>query len=427
MNFTEKTKAEYVATPIASDEIGYCTDTFEIVYNSTHSGAMTFTKDGNEMPPEAVEYQAIIKNSDRDGDVRWGWVLPETGTDNQVLKKTGNNYPDYQWETIYEVPTNGSTNQQLEKTGTGATDYAWVTNYHIPIDGTSGQFLKKTGTGATDYAWESASTSYEVPTDGTSGQQLEKTGTGATDYAWVSNYHVPTDGTSGQHLKKTGTGATDYAWVTDTVDLSSYFAKDSAGQTGVLYCGNVECADVDFNGGILQASYSSTSNIDHVWYDDSDTGGAGLGAWHFCADTSRKATGNAGIYGGQITLSATPTTTTAANVNISAGQIRTVTSLRSFKTDIQDYQYGLDIALLLKPVKFNSNLELCPEDDNTYLKTGFIAEDVEIIDQGLCQYDKGELSGVQYERMGAVAISAIQELNEKIEMLMQRIEELEAK
>ena len=43
-------------------------------------------------------------------------------------------------------------------------------------------------------------------------------------------------------------------------------------------------------------SYSGSSNIDHIWHDE------GTNAWHFCSDTTFKASGNSAIYAGKAYL-----------------------------------------------------------------------------------------------------------------------------
>jgi hypothetical protein len=48
--------------------------------------------------------------------------VPENGSNDQVLKKFGSGFNQYQWETILEVPSGGSTGQVLTKTAGG---YAW--------------------------------------------------------------------------------------------------------------------------------------------------------------------------------------------------------------------------------------------------------------------------------------------------------------
>lgn len=56
--------------------------------------------------------------------------------------------------------------------------------------------------------------------------------------------------------------------------------------------------DLNLNGNILKSGGTGT-NIDHIWYDDATSGGA-PGNWHFAADASSKATGNARITAGHL-------------------------------------------------------------------------------------------------------------------------------
>ena len=59
---------------------------------------------------------------------------------------------------------------------------------------------------------------------------------------------------------------------------------------------------------------------------------------------------------------------------------------------------------------------------------GFIAEEVEEVVPELAMYNENkELEAVAYERFGALAIGAIQELSTKLDTALSRIAELESK
>ena len=53
--------------------------------------------------------------------------------------------------------------------------------------------------------------------------------------------------------------------------------------------------DVYFQNNALVASNAGSTNIDHIWHDD------GSNTWHFCSDTSYKATGNSVLRSGSLT------------------------------------------------------------------------------------------------------------------------------
>ena len=55
--------------------------------------------------------------------------------------------------------------------------------------------------------------------------------------------------------------------------------------------------DVRYNNNAIVASYASSTNIDHIWHDDSTN------SWNFCSDASYKATGNSKIVAGASSFS----------------------------------------------------------------------------------------------------------------------------
>lgn len=89
-------------------------------------------------------------------------------------------------------------------------------------------------------------------------------------------------------------------------------------------------------------------------------------------------------------------------------------SLRIYKYNIQNLENGLSTALALRPISYNSLT------NNGQSEVGLLAEEVEKIDPRLATYYKGELTGVDYGHIVAVALKAIQELNERIKVLENR-------
>ena len=89
------------------------------------------------------------------------------------------------------------------------------------------------------------------------------------------------------------------------------------------------------------------------------------------------------------------------------------TSLRSTKHDIEPYTTGLLDALALQPSNFIMNT-----GTDGHEEVGLIAEKTEKVNPDLAVYDeKGKLRSVQYDRIGVVAIAAIQEQQKEIDEL----------
>lgn len=86
------------------------------------------------------------------------------------------------------------------------------------------------------------------------------------------------------------------------------------------------------------------------------------------------------------------------------------TSLRATKHDIQPYMSGLADALALRPSTFVMN-----SGTDGRAQIGLIAEDVQGTQDKLAGYQDDKLRTVQYDRVGVVAIAAIQALNHKID------------
>nr|AKH48893.1 tail tubular protein B [uncultured marine virus] len=151
-----------------------------------------------------------------------------------------------------------------------------------------------------------------------------------------------------------------------------------------------------------------------------NTSGTGVGALSITTANSLQLGGNASTYfSGNV-----PTTTSSgpsfARLNSEGFGLRLYrsTSLRASKEDIRDLAAPIDLCKALRPVLFKSALEndkkMFHGDED---QIGFIAEEVEQVHTGLCTYDGKELSGVTYDRIGAVAIGALKEAIARIEAL----------
>jgi len=118
------------------------------------------------------------------------------------------------------------------------------------------------------------------------------------------------------------------------------------------------------------------------------------------------------------------TTGSAANLFISsAGVLQRYTSSIRYKTDVKPATFGLAEAMMLRPVTFKH------VKGGDTLFAGFIAEEVE--QAGLSVFvdynDQGQPDALHYSSMMSLAISAIQEQQQQIETLKQKVAALERK
>lgn len=146
---------------------------------------------------------------------------------------------------------------------------------------------------------------------------------------------------------------------------------------------NMDAAVLQFNGGSngnVTFPGSGTFSVAGVPYLSGAPSGS-LASYYACYDPSSSP-------GGEITYQATNCTT----------------SLRAMKHDIAPYKTGLQDALALNPSSFVMN-----SGTNGRRQIGLIAEDVRAVNDNLAGYQDDMLRTVQYDRIGVVAIAAIQE------------------
>ena len=158
----------------------------------------------------------------------------------------------------------------------------------------------------------------------------------------------------------------------------------------------------------LRIGYNSTSNNyfdgDNQYFRD----GAGT--------TNRMTITSAG----QIEFAATynNTTASAANMHISSagGQIFRSTSSLKYKTDVKDYDKGLNEVMQLQPKYYKG------KNDGDTQFAGLIAEDVN--DLGLSEFvqyaEDGTPDALAYTHMVALLVNAIQELKAEVEILKKK-------
>ena len=72
----------------------------------------------------------------------------------------------------------------------------------------------------------------------------------------------------------------------DNIDLTNIVGNTTV--TGSLTTTDV----INFGNTALIASNAETNNIDHIWHDDAPSALGAGGTWHFCSDTTYRATGN---------------------------------------------------------------------------------------------------------------------------------------
>jgi hypothetical protein len=108
-------------------------------------------------------------------------------------------------------------------------------------------------------------------------------------------------------------------------------------------------------------------------------------------------------------------------VDVFGTLIRATSSIK-YKTDVQTYDKGLAELVSLRPVYFKD------KNNPSIQAAGLIAEELHAA--GLTEFvqygEPGEPEGISYGHMIAITISAIQELNAKVEALEARIAALEA-
>jgi hypothetical protein len=86
---------------------------------------------------------------------------------------------------------------------------------------------------------------------------------------------------------------------------------------------------------------------------------------------------------------------------------RCLTSSIRYKENISDFTPGLDLALRLRPVRFDWKT-----DHNHDL--GLVAEEVAKIEPLLAVYENGQIEGVKYDRVAVVLLNAVREQQDQI-------------
>jgi hypothetical protein len=98
-----------------------------------------------------------------------------------------------------------------------------------------------------------------------------------------------------------------------------------------------------------------------------------------------------------------------------SGQIASCASSARYKTDLADFKFGLELLRRLRPVTFTWRNEGIPD-------FGLVAEEVAAVEPLLVtRNDEGQPEGVKYDRVGVVAVNAINEQQLQIEAQQKQI------
>jgi hypothetical protein len=107
----------------------------------------------------------------------------------------------------------------------------------------------------------------------------------------------------------------------------------------------------------------------------------------------------------------------------SGNEIVKYSSSKKYKRDIESLAVNKDKFMKLQPVSFIWNEKSASEGKQDY---GLIAEEVEEIDPALAMYsEKGEIEGVDYQKINIMLLKIVQEQQKKMEELERRLSEVE--
>lgn len=105
------------------------------------------------------------------------------------------------------------------------------------------------------------------------------------------------------------------------------------------------------------------------------------------------------------TSTTTTTTTQVCRATSSPFLIGHCSSLSRNKEQVQNLPYGLETIRQLRPVQYRWKV------DGNYVDTGFIAEEVHAVNPIFNEYSDGQLTGVKYDHLVALAIKGVQILD----------------
>jgi len=253
-------------------------------------------------------------------------------------------------------------------------------------------------TGGLSFNLSNGATFFTIGVDNTSGDGALLAGSGG-----AIRFHTNSDmATTGEAMRlTTGRNLLINSTTDDTVNKLQ--VTGSAKITGdlTLPYGNVVC-------------WNSSSNQ----YIIGDANNLILGTNNF----AKLYINNAGV----VTIVNLAGTGSRAVLADASGNLSAPVSDISVKENIEPLKYGLNAIMQLNPISF----EYIDEYKNygEGLQIGNIAQDVEkIIPEAVFTTPSTNLKGINYNQFDGIYIKAIQELNERIELLLSRIEYLENK
>jgi hypothetical protein len=282
-----------------------------------------------------------------------------------------------------------------------------------------------------------------------------KVGTGATisrfsidgTMATNSDSYVPTEKAVRTYVTASRDNLGNHI-ATQNIRLSGYYLSNDGGNEGV---------SVDNEGDVGIGTNSPGSNRLKVinnasgiagatgYFENSNSTGIGLAAFATSTDAafyaeqknSTSTTANiakfASQYGGwseKVIFRSTgsvlmPYLGSSSGTSLqvtSGGEIVKLSSSRRYKKDIAPLSVDMKKFLSLQPVSFKWNEKSASENkaDN-----GLIAEEVEKIDPALAVYnDKGEIEGVDYQKINIMLLKVVQQQQADIETMKKEINEL---
>jgi len=129
---------------------------------------------------------------------------------------------------------------------------------------------------------------------------------------------------------------------------------------------------------------------------------------------------------GAVTIQNLAGTGSRAVIADATGLLSAPVSDQTVKENIQPLQYGLNAIMQLNPISFEYINEY--KNYGEGLQIGNIAQDVaKVIPEAVFTTPSTGLMGINYNQFDGIYIKAIQELNQRIELLLSRIEYLENK
>ena len=109
----------------------------------------------------------------------------------------------------------------------------------------------------------------------------------------------------------------------------------------------------------------------------------------------------------------------------SGNEIVKLSSSKKYKKDIAPLSADMKKFMSLQPVRFVWNEKSASEGKADY---GLIAEEVEKIDPALAVYnDKGEIEGVDYQKINIMLLKVVQDQEKKIDELEKRLDKIESR